>query len=201
MKQLKFILSFTILVCLLSYFKQDGFKIIEDARFSYEQGKLDHALVLLEKAYSSYYGNCGNSYLEAFGKITDLKAKIYLDKREYQLVRTILDSSNSYGGNLDSLRILSYKLEIGPDSLSRMIDSSLSNVVFESDELSYFNYAVIPLINGKDTIRIEAEDGNRIHNLKFDETNTDQWITEFMLSKKYKMIKETVENKSNQRPL
>jgi len=105
----------------------------------------------------------------------------------------VLDSSNSYGGNLDSLRILSYKLEIGSDSLSQMIDASLSKVVFEIDERTRFNYVVIPLINGVDTMRIEALEGlNAINKI-----NKNEWIAEFQLSRKYKMINETAENTSN----
>ncbi len=87
--------------------EQDGFNIIKDARINYKLGDLDQALHLLDQASSSDYGTCGNSYIEAYVKIVDLKAKIYLDKKDYQRVRAVLNESNVYGGDFDSLRIQS----------------------------------------------------------------------------------------------
>jgi len=169
--------------------EQDGFKIIEDARINYKLGDLDQALYLLDQASSADYGTCGNSYLEAYVKIADLKAEIYFDKKDYQRVRAVLNESNVYGGYIDSLRIQSYKLELGADSLSNMIDASIPNVIFKLDKYALNGIVLIPLINGVDTMKFLVDLYiDRIEEMK-NPSYTDEWITDFKLSKNYEMIK------------
>lgn len=102
------------------------------------------------------YGFCENAWLEANRAINLLRANIYIDKKEYQLARNYLDSISSefVGDNLDSIRIRTFQMEYGKDSLSSMIDSSLLNTKEECGEY-YFCYIIIPLTNGK-TIRMTS---------------------------------------------
>lgn len=197
MKKLDFIFLFIISLCYIGCSNPSEYKefdLVREAEKIHSQGNLEKALDLLDQAQYVDYGSCGNSYMEANSLITDSKCRIYIEKGQYKLAREILNSSNSYGGTLDSLRIRSYQLEIGLDSLSNMIDSSLSKVTFEADNYSW-TYAIIPLINGVDTIRIEAtEDIDMLDQTIINNSNTDDWIADFQVSINYKMIKGTAKN-------
>jgi len=187
MKNLLYILI--VLFTLSSCEEEYAFELIQKAENSYENDSLDHALLLLEKASHSNYGDCGLGILEAKSDIAQLKAIIHIEKSNYHLARHILDSSYVYSRYFDSLRILSYQNQIGFDSLHAMIDSSVLKTTFLLQEHSQFIYAIIPLSNGKDTMRIEARSGNNtIDQAEINSPKLLDWLKEFKTSWKYQML-------------
>ena len=197
MGKLTIIIFYLLIIFLISCSDPNGIAIIQEAKFRYELGDLDGTLDLLDRAESAHY-DCGNSYLMASTMINDLRAKTYLKKGEYKRARMVLDSSYSYGGNLDSLRIKSYQLELGADLLSQMIDFDLPKVTFKLEPASKAIYALIPLSNGMDTIRLEAvHDINSMDVVNTNSIDTKEWIAEFRLTEKYLMIKGAMNKKED----
>ena len=188
-KSIFFLLVFFSLT--LPSFAQKGYKVIRKAEKKHQYGQNDRALKLLSKAENMNYGFFGNAWLEANRAINLLRAKIYIDKKEYQLARNYLDSISSefVGDNLDSIRIRTFQLEYGKDSLSSMIDSSLLNTK-EECEASYFCYIIIPLTNGK-TIRMTSNSFDPNIMIESDERKKIEiWLAWFKGSENYKLIKE-----------
>ncbi len=174
----------------LQTFAQKGFKVIRKAENKFQNGRNDRALNLLSKAENMNYGFCGNAWMDADRAINLLRAKIYIDKREYQMARNSIDSiSWEYlGDNLDSIRIKTYLMEYGKDSLSAMLDSSLVSTKVECGE--YDCYAIIPLINGK-VIRMKFNPFMSDLTYMDDERKKiEMWVPWFRDSENYKMIKE-----------
>ena len=185
----KLIYIFIVLFTLSSCEEEYAFELIQEARNSYENDSLDQALLLLDKASHSNYGDCGLGILEVLHDIPYLKAKIHIEKNNNQIARNILDSSYIHSRSFDSLRILSYQNQIGLDSLHSMIDSSVLKTTFLLQEHRQFIYAIIPLSNGKDTMRIEAiTDNNVIHQVEIDLPKLSDWLIDFKSSWKYQML-------------
>ncbi len=190
MKAFKDILIFLVFFCLtLQIFAQRGYKVIYKAERKYEKGHYKKALKLLSKAENMNYGFCG-TWMEADRAINLLRAKIYINKKEYQLASNSLDSigRGHAGDNLDSIRIRIYQMEYGKDSLSRMIDSALVNTRVECVEENCF--AMIPLMNGK-AIKMKGNLFNSelifMNDVK---KKTEIWVKAFKESEHYKLIKE-----------
>lgn len=189
MKNLKYIPIFLIFFSLtLKTFAQKGFDIISKAEVKYEHGKYKSALKLLSKAENMNYGFCGNAWMDADRAIYLLRAKIYINKKEYQLARNSLDSIGweFNGDKFDSIRIRTYQMEYGKDSLSSMIDASLVNTKVECGEYSCF--IIIPLTNGK-ALKLK----NYLFNFDLmiieDEIKkTEVWVNWFKESENYKLI-------------
>ncbi len=185
----KLIYIFIVFFTLSSCEEEFALDLIQEARNSYEIDSLDHALLLLDKASQSSYGDCGLALFEVLHDIPYLKAIIHIEKNNNQIARNLLDSSYIHSRNFDSLRILSYQNQIGFDSLHSMIDSSLLKTTFLLQEHKQFIYAIIPLSNGKDTMRIEAiPDNNVIHQAELDLPKLSDWLIEFKSSWKYQML-------------
>lgn len=191
MKNLKYTLIFLIFFSFtIQTFAQKGFDVINKAALKYENGQNKRALKLLSKAENMNFGFCGNAWMEADRAINLLRSKIYINEKEYQLARNSLDSIGweHYEDNFDSIRIRTYQMEYGKDSLSSMIDTSLVNIKVECGE--YDCIAIIPLTNGK-SVKLKG------YQIKFDviflddeKKQTETWVNRFKESENYKLIKE-----------
>lgn len=188
---------FRYLFCLLIFFcdvesvtAQEGFVIINKAEKEYELGNYRKALILLADAEKTDYGFCGNAWDESNISINLLRAKIYIAQNKYQFARNCLDSICRGGNDIDSIKIRTYQLEIGKDSLRKMIDSSLTNAYLKCVDLNC--YMIIPLINGKSELKFKLNTVNSYrYSLEKDEVKKKElWLTEFLKSKSYALIKE-----------
>jgi hypothetical protein len=191
MIDLKYVLIFLVFFNLiLQTFAQKGFKVIHKAEQKYEDGQNKRALELLSKAEKMNYGFCGNARMGAKRAINLLRTKIYINKKEYQLARNSLDSIGwEYkGDNLDSIKIRTYQMEYGKDSLSNMIDSSLVNTKVECEE--YDCFAIIALKNGKEIkMKVNPIDFDLIY-ISDEKKKAEIWVNWFKESENYKLIKE-----------
>lgn len=192
MKNLKYILSLFLLLSLaLPTFAQKGFKVVHKAEQKYENGQHKKALKLLSKAEKMNFGFCGNAWMDAERAINILKAKIYIDKKKYQLVRNSLDSIGwEYrGDNLDSIRIRTYQLEYGKDSLSNMIDTSFTNTKIECGD--YDCFVITPLTNGENLkLKINPMSNSDLIFMDDEKKKLEIWIAVFKESQNYKLIRE-----------
>lgn len=182
---------FVLLSLVIPTFAQEGFKVIHKAEQKYENGKKKRALYLLSKAEKMNYGFCGNAWMDANRAINLLRATIYIDQKDYQLARNSLDSIGwEYrGDNFDSIRIRTYQMEYGKDSLSNMIDSSLVNTKVECGE--YDCFVVIPLTNGKEIIlKPNLMSNFDLIYLDDEKKKVEKWVFKFKDSENYKLIKE-----------
>ena len=182
--------------CLDLFRAKKGFKVIRKAERKNENGQNERALKLLSKAENMNIGFCYSISIDANRAINLIRAKIYIDKKEYQMARNSLDSIcleyfddwKYLRDNLDSIRIRTYQMEYGKDSLSSMIDSSLVNTKVKCEYYSCI--AIIPLKNGKE-IKM------RFNQINFDlmfmddeKQKVEIWVDRFKKSENYKLIKE-----------
>lgn len=174
----------------LQIYAQEGFKMIRKAEHKYENGHNNSALKLLSKAENMNYGFCGNASMDANRAINLLKAKIYINKKEYQMARNSLDSIGweHISDNLDSIRIRTYQMEYGKDSLSNMIDSSFVNTKVDCRECDC--YSIITLTNGK-VLKLKVNSiKNNLICLAEEKKKVEFWVTWFIESENYKLIKD-----------
>jgi len=192
MKNLKHILSlFFLFILALPIFAQEGFKVIHKAEQKYENGQNKKALKLLSKAEKMNYGFCGNAWTDADRAINLLRAKIYIDQENYQLARNSLDSIGwEYkGDNLDSIRIRTYQLEYGKDSLSNVIDTSFTNTKIECED--YDCFVIMPLSNGENLkLKVNPMSNSDLIFIDDEKKKLELWIARFKESQNYKLIKE-----------
>lgn len=184
MKPILLLLTLTIS---LHAFSQNGFELISKAENRYAHGHTKSALRLLEKAEKVDYGFCGNAWSDAKRAINLLRAEINIQQQEYQLARNSLDAI-SYGylkDNFDSIRIRTYQMEYGKDSLSSMIDTSLINTKVESE--GYYCFAIIPLTNGK-AVKLKLEPTYEL--IVTDDTikKAEIWVSLFKKSENFKLL-------------
>lgn len=190
MKSLKNTFFLVLLLSItLSSYAQKPFKVIHKAERKFENGQNKRALKLLSKAEKMNLGFCG-TWDNRDKAINLLRAKIYVDQKEYQLARNSIDSIAFWSmiDNLDSIIIRTYQMEYGKDSLSNMVDSSLINTKVVCRD--YDCYALIPLTNGKEIkMKISISNPN-LRYLNDNREKAEEWIKEFKESENYKLIKE-----------
>ena len=186
---MKLILLLLTLTISLHAFSQNGFELISKAENRYAHGHTNSALRLLDKAEKVNYGFCGNAWSDAKRAIILLRAEIYIQQQEYQLARNSVDAI-SYGylkDNFDSIRIRTYQMEYGKDSLSSMIDTSLVNAKVECE--GYDCFALIPLTNGK-AVKLKLEPTYEL--IVTDDTTkkAEIWVSWFKKSENFKLLLE-----------
>ncbi len=167
---------------------QEGFKIIEKAEREYARGNLEKALTLSEKASGMDYGFCGLSWLEGQKEICMLRYRIFTAQANYEAARKSLDSlvDEQLWDRGDSLRIRTWQLQYGADSLREILTSdALDRATITCD--TYDCYALIPLTNGTSMrMRIVLE------NYYGPDWNHDQilqdWIHRFRQTRDYEML-------------
>lgn len=187
--------KFLIIALLVFFFKtdtvaQDGFKIIRKAEKQFEKKHYQKTLNLLAKADTADYGFCGNAHAQADNHINFLYAKTYMAMNQYANARKHL-KYNTFCGNryqIDSMIWVSYQMQYGKDSLSKMVDVSLSQANMEYTQLEY--YIHIPLTNG-DFIHYRIDylkewESIFIFNGKI---KAQLWVANFKQSTIYKMVK------------
>jgi tetratricopeptide (TPR) repeat protein len=126
-----FIFASTFLFC------QEGFDVIRRAEKKIEQGKLEKALKLLDKAGSMNYGFCGNAWIDAREAIVLNQVKIYDAKGEYLMAANTINSAYLYfGENLDSLKMAYFIKSIDKESIKRELDSCI-NLITTLDSVSF----------------------------------------------------------------
>ncbi len=168
---------------------QTGYEVIDKAEKLYERGRYTKALVLLKRAENMNYGFCGNAWMSAHRSIGLLRSSIYIEQGKYQRARNTLDSLLSLypDDNGDSIRIVSYQLEYGKDTLSKYIDEGLENVRFH--DVDFLLFVEIPLSNGI-IIRLKPQilEVSRLYTKNRNE-QIPYWREEFKKSSNYKLIK------------
>jgi hypothetical protein len=120
------IILFSFLAILKPLSAQKSFEVISKAEQKYEKGLNEKALKLLDKAEGIHDVTCGIGAMTKRSSTNILRAKIYMNQEKYQLARNSLDSI--YWGDYDSLRIKTYQMEYGKDSLSNMISFSSDSI-------------------------------------------------------------------------
>lgn len=184
-------------------FSQDGFKVIEKAEARFKKGHFKKSLLLLDKAEKMNYGFCGNAWGDAHRAIDLLRFEIYCKQEKYQYARNCLDSIYWVytDDNIDSMKIRTYQLEIGVDSLKNMFDVSLKNTSIQCDEEYETCYALIPLTDGWNTVKLKVDDFLSIGYIMFEFHNNTKiseeekvkiWMDVFLKSSAYRIIKEPI---------
>jgi hypothetical protein len=106
------------------------------------------------------------------------------------MARNSLDSIGweHISDNLDSIRIRTYQMEYGKDSLSNMIDSSFVNTKVDCRECDC--YSIITLTNGK-VLKLKVNSiKNNLICLDEEKKKVEFWVTWFIESENYKLIKD-----------
>lgn len=194
MNQIKGFFIFTIILSISFCAKaQKGFDIIRKAEKSYENKNYSKTLKLLLNAENRDYGFCGNAWIEANHEINKLRAEVYINQGEYQLARSSLDSIlyEFIGDNLDSIKIRTYQMEFGKESLIKIIDSSLLRVSIIESEIGDF-YIIIPLL-GLESKEIKL----KVYPMKIFEVivmheeskRNIMWLESFRKTSNYRLIK------------
>lgn len=190
MKPILLLICFTQAL-FLHAFSQNGFELINKAENRYAHGHTKSALRLLDKAEKVDYGFCGNAWSDAKRDINLLRAEIYIQQQEYQLARNSLDAI-SHGfliDNFDSIRIRTYQMDYGKDSLSSMIDTSLINTKVECE--GYDCFALIPLTNGT-AVKLKLEPTYELIMTDDAIKKAEIWVSWFKKSENYKLLLERV---------
>lgn len=121
----------------LTLLSQNGFKVIQKAEKKIEQGNLDRANKLLNKADSMDYGFCGNAWMEARDLIALNRIKILESKGQYlQAANTLNQEHLFYGSNLDSLKMTYFLKVIDKSKIKSEIDSCI-NRLYSIDSVDF----------------------------------------------------------------
>lgn len=118
MLRFKNVLLITVALVFFScanYDYKDGYSFIENAKTAIAKNDLALAESYLEKASSSDYGFCGNSWVEARTKIDLLKVQILHKKGKYKEVLQLLDTMTGCKSN--TLKIETLFLMHGKDKV------------------------------------------------------------------------------------
>ena len=171
----------------------DGYRCIRKAKKHYGKGNFKKSLSFLDKADQMDYGFCGNAWMDASEGINSLRSMNYIKLGNYHLARNYLDSIISFTNpsKFDSLRWVSYQLEIGADSLSKIIDTSLENIVFVDSGFYQFIFIPLPVEEGFAKFTFNPRNYQKKGDMNDSiASRKEYWISEFKKSTLYFMIKE-----------
>lgn len=109
---------------------QTPFDVLRKAEHSYCNGKLDQALLQIDRAEQMSYCTCGSCLEERNKKANLLRYQIYSSLEQHLAARQALEQIDfSYTNNqVDSLKILSYQAEFGKELLAEKIDTALEHI-------------------------------------------------------------------------
>ena len=200
-KKTSLILLFVIL-SLNSFAQLDLYSILAKAEQEYKNGNFKKALRKLQLVENKSFrskGFCGNALLDYDRLRNLLKVKIFIKQNEYDKARIVLNSMiyELPNDNLDSLKVITYQLQFGSDSLSKMFDFSLKSATIEC--VNKFNcFVLLPLSNGTQMKFKIPTSYNLILGRKNDEeSKLNLWIEKFHNTISLNLIKNNKNSKAN----
>ncbi|MDB2656440.1 hypothetical protein N9Y60_00135 [Crocinitomicaceae bacterium] len=128
-----------ILILIISFFgyNQEGYDYIRKAERKIEAGKVDQALILLDKADSAEYGFCGNAWIEAREAIALNRVKIAaLEEDPIKAAKIVWNITDLYSVRYDSLKITSLIQAYGREEVKKGIDEVLDSFVLDPSVFS-----------------------------------------------------------------
>ena len=130
---------------LLKLYSQNSYEDIQKAEKLFNQGNYKKALRKINDAIKHKNCTCGNCEYEINYQTNIMRYKIYSKLLDYDQARNSLDSIYYSTEQIDSLKIATYKSELGEDKLKKIIDSSIKNSKIECENEICF--AFIPYEN------------------------------------------------------
>lgn len=196
---MKSILAILILICFSSLGQKnpqiaykEKKKCIRKAGKQYAQGNYAKSLRWLDKADQINYPCCGNLAMLNSNAVNYLRCRNYLRQCKFDLARFHLDSIITFNSNFkaDSLRWISYQLELGKDSLSSIIDASLENSIYIDSGFYHLVYVPLPDTANLAKFHIEYwQIKSSLTNDNYLKEYKEYWISEFKNSNLYELIK------------
>lgn len=126
-------------------YSQNSYNDIVKAEKLLEKGNYKKALRKIDNAIKHKNCTCGNCEWEINYKTNTIRFKIYSKLSDYEQARNALDSIYYSTEQIDSLKIITYKLQLGKEKLKNIIDSSINKSKIECENEICF--ALIPYEN------------------------------------------------------
>lgn len=118
---------------LVKLYSQNSYNDIVKAEKLLEKGDYKKALRKINNAIKNKNCTCGNCEWEINYQTNIIRYKIYLKLSDYEQARNALDSIYYSTELIDSLKIVTYKSQLGEEKLKNIIDSSINNSKIECE--------------------------------------------------------------------
>ncbi len=130
---------------LVKLYSQNSNNDIVKAEKLLEKGNYKKALQKIDNAIKHKNCTCGNCEWEINYQTNIIRFKIYSKLSDYEQARNALDSIYYSTEQIDSLKIITYKVQLGKEKLKNIIDSSINKSKIECENEICF--ALIPFEN------------------------------------------------------
>ena len=130
---------------LVKLYSQNSYNDIVKAEKLLEKGNYKKALRKIDNAIKNKNCTCGNCEWEINYQTNIIRYKIYSKLLDYEQARNALDSIYYSTEQIDSLKIVTYKSQLGEEKLKNIIDSSINKSKIECKNEICF--ALIPYEN------------------------------------------------------
>ncbi len=130
---------------LVKLYSQNSYNDLVKAEKLFEKGNYKKALLKIGDAIKHKNCTCGNCEWEINYQTNLMRYKIYSKLSNYEQARNALDSIYYSTELIDSLKIATYKAELGGEKLKSIIDSSIIKSKIECENEICF--ALIPYNN------------------------------------------------------
>lgn len=139
------ILFFFTNLSLVKLYSQNSYNDIVKAEKLLEKGKYKKALQKIDNAIKHKKCSCGNCEWEINYQTNLIRFKIYSKLLNYEQAQNALDSIFYSTEQIDSLKIITYKFQLGEKRLKDIIDLSINKSRIECE--NEICYALIPYEN------------------------------------------------------
>jgi hypothetical protein len=139
------ILFFFTNLNVVKLYSQNSYNDIVKVEKLLEKGNYKKALRKINNAIKHKNCTCGNCEWEINYKTNIIRFKIYSKLSDYEQARNALDSIYYSTEQIDSLKIITYKFQLGKEKLKNIIDSSINKSKIECENEICF--ALIPYEN------------------------------------------------------
>jgi len=126
-------------------YSQNSYNDIVKAEKLLEKGNYKKALLKIDSAIKHKNCTCGNCEWEINYQTNIIRFKIYSKLSDYEQARNALDSIYYSTEQIDSLKIITYKVQFGKEKLKKIIDSSINKSKIEC--VNEICFALIPYEN------------------------------------------------------
>lgn len=130
---------------LVKLYSQKSYKHIVKAEKLFEKGNYKKALQKIDDAIKHKDCICGNCEYQINYQTNLLRYKIYSKLSNYEQARNALDAIYFSTEQIDSLKIVTYKDQLGKEKLKQIIDASINKTIIECENEICF--ALIPYEN------------------------------------------------------
>jgi hypothetical protein len=130
---------------LVKLYSQNSYNDLVKAEKLFEKGNYKKALLKIGDAIKHKNCTCGNCEWEINYQTNIIRFKIYSKLSDYEQARNALDSIYYSTEQIDSLKIITYKVQLGKEKLKNIIDSSINKSKIECENEICF--ALIPFEN------------------------------------------------------